>query len=170
MFYRRLLFLQNDNTEEKTASVTQFIAQQVALLCQCQYSSSFIVSSQLLCTAKNDVVYQAKFLPSDNKTALEIRNITQLWILTKPIITVGDQFYHVDPYCTIIVNELGMTSCGSSSSTEAPSSNQKPFLGLSVIELASISGGGAMLVLVIVLVICLVACCVRKKSKSYNVR
>jgi hypothetical protein len=168
VFYRRLLFLQNDNIEEKTANVTQFLAQQVAELCQCQYSSSFIVSSQLLCTAKNDVVYQAKFLPSDNKTALEIRNITQLWIQTKPIITIGDQFYHVDPYCSIIVNELGMTSCGS---TEALSPNQKSFLGLSAIELASVSGGGAMLVLVIVLVIVLVACCVSKrKSKSYNGR
>ena len=145
----------------------------MAQLCQCRYSSRFIVSSQLLCTAKNDVtiVYQAKFLPSDSKTALEIRNTTHLWILTKPIIIVDNQFYHVDPYCSIIVNELGMTSCGSSSSTEALLPNDKPFLGLSVIELASISGGGAMLVLVVILVIFLVLCCVsKKKSKSYHVR
>ena len=145
----------------------------MAQLCQCRYSSRFIVSSQLLCIAKNDVtiVYQAKFLPSDSKTALELRNTTHLWILTKPIITVDNQFYHVDPYCPIIVNELGVTSCGSSSSTEALLPDNKLSLGLSVIELASISGGGAMLVLVVILVIFLVLCCVsKKKSKSYHVR
>ena len=116
------------------------------------------------------IIYQAKYLPSDSKTALEIRNITHLWILTKPIITVDDQFYHVDPYCSIIVNELGVTSCGSSSSTEALLPSDKPSLGLSVIELASISGVGAILMFVIVLVIFLVLCCVMKRSKSHNVR
>ena len=142
----------------------------MAQLYQCQYSSSFIVNSQLLCTAKNDVVYQAKFLPSINKTALEIRNATQLWILTNPIIIIDGQVYELDPYCSIIVNELGVTSCGSSSSTEALLPSEKPSLGLSVIELASISGGGAILVLVIMLVIFLVLCYVMKKSKSHNVR
>ena len=145
----------------------------MAQFCQCRYSSSFIVSSQLLCTAKNDVtiVYQAKFLPSDSKTALEIRNTTHLWILTKLIITVDDEFYHVDPYCPIIVNELGMTSCGSSSSTEALLPNDKPPHGVSVIAMASISGVGAMLVFIVVFVIFLVVCCVsKKKSKSYHVR
>ena len=124
-----------------------------------------------MCTAENDVVYQAKFLPSYSKTALEIRNTTHIWILTKPIIAIDEQFYHVDPYCSIIVNELGNTSCGLSPSTEATLQNQKLFLGMSVIELASITGVGAMLVLVIVLVIFLVLCCVykRKKAKSYNV-
>ena len=120
-----------------------------------------------MCTAKNNVVYQAKFLPSVTNTALEIRNITQLWILTNPIIIIDEQVYEVDPYCPIIVNELGITSCGS---TEALLPNEKPSLGLSVIELASISGVGAMLVLFIVLVIFLVLCCVMKKSKSHNVR
>jgi hypothetical protein len=85
---------------------------------------------------------------------------------------IDEEFYHIDPYCSIIVNELGMTSCGSSSSTEALLPDpQKAFLGLSVIELASVSGGGAMLVLVTILVTSLVACCISKrKSKSYNVR
>ena len=104
--------------------------------------------------------------------ALEIRNTTHLWILTKPIIVIDEQFYQVDPYCSIIVNQLGSTSCGSSPSTEATLQSQKLFLGMSVIELASIIGVGAMLVLVIVLVIFLVSCCVykRMKAKSYNVR
>ena len=69
------------------------------------------------------------------------------------------------------MNKLGVTSCGSSSSTEALLSDDKPSLGVSVIESASISGVGAMLVLVVVLVIFLVLYYVSKrKSKSYNVR
>ena len=120
-----------------------------------------------MCTAENEVVYQAKFLPSYSRMALEICNTTHLWILTKPIIAIDEQFYQVDPYCSMIVNELGSTSHGSSPSTEATL-----FLGMSVIELASITGVGTMLVLVIVLVIFLVSYCVykRKVVKSYNVR
>ena len=84
---------------------------------------------------------------------------------------IDEQFYRVDPYCSIIVNELGMTSCDSNPSTEALSTNQKPSFGGRVIELASTIGAGVLLVLVIVLVVILVACCAsKKKTKSYNVR
>ena len=73
----------------------------------------------------------------------------------------------MDPYCSIIVEELGMTSCDSNPSTEALLTNQKPSFGESVIELVSVIGAGVLLVLVIVLVIILVLCCVcRRKSKS----
>ena len=163
--------LQSIRIQDKTASISQLIAHQVAQVCQCQYPNTFIVDSQLLCTTKNGMVYQANFLPSDSKTALEIRNITQRWILSQPLILIDEQFYRVDPYCSIIVNELGMTSCDSNPSTEALSTNQKPSFGGRVIELASTIGAGVLLVLVIVLVVILVACCAsKKKTKSYNVR
>ena len=153
------------------ASIAQFIAQRIAELCQCRYSNRFIVGGLLLCTEKNNVVYQAKFLPSDTKTALEIRNITQRWILTKPIIVIDEVFYHVDPYCSIIAKELGSTSCGESRSTEASNQNPSLAIGVSVIELSSIAGVGAMLVFIIVLVILLVLCCVsRRMTKRYDVR
>ena len=124
-----------------------------------------------MCTAKNGVVHQAKFLPSDSKTALEIRNTTQLWILTKPIIAIDEQFYRVDPYCSVIVEELGVTSCDSNPTTETLLPDQNPSFGKSIIELVSVIGAGVLLVLVIVMAVILVLCCVcRRKSKRYDVR
>ena len=76
----------------------------------------------------------------------------------------------MDQYCSIIVEELGMTSCDSNPSTEALSTNQKPSFGTSVTELASVIGAGILLVLVIMVVVILVICCAsKKKTKSYNV-
>ena len=61
--------------------------------------------------------------------------------------------------------------CGSSSSTEATLQNQKLFLGMNLIEFASITGAGAMLVFVIALVVILALCCAcKRKAKSYNIR
>ena len=151
--------------------MSQFIAQRLAQLCQCQYSSSSIVNSRLLCTAKNDAVYQAKLLPSDTKTALEIRNMTQQWILTKPIIAINERFYQVDPYCSIIVKELGMSSCDSVPSTEALLPEQNASFGKDIIELVGVIVAGILLVVVITMAVILVLCCVcRKKSKSYDIR
>ena len=143
----------------------------MAQLCQCRYSSSFIVSSQLLCTAKNNVVYQAKFLPSITETALEIRNTTQLWILTRPLITIDEKFYRVDPYCSIIIKELGMTSCDLNPSTEALLPDQNSSFGKDVVELVAVIVAGVLLVAVIILIVCLVLCCAcRRKSKKYDIR
>ena len=108
--------LQEENAVRKTSDIAQFISQQVAQLCQCQYSDSFIVDGRLFCTTKNNVIYQAKLLSTDGKTALEIRNITQLWVLTKPIITIEEKFYQLDPFCSVVVKELGVTSCETASS------------------------------------------------------
>ena len=153
--------------------MSQFIAQRLAQLCQCQYLSSSIVNSRLLCTAKNDALYQAKLLPSDTKSALEIRNMTQQWILTKPIIAINEQFYRVDPYCSVIVKELGMSSCDSVPSTEALSllPEQNASFGKDIIELVGVIVAGILLVVVITMAVILVLCCVcRKKSKSYDIR
>ena len=143
----------------------------MAQLCQCRYSSRFIISSQLLCTTKNNIVYQAKFLPSVSKTSLEIRNTTQLWILTKPLIAIDEEFYRVDPYCSIIIKELGMTSCDLNPSTEALLPDQNSSFGKGVVELVAVIVAGVLLAVVIILTISLVLRCVcRRKSKSYDVR
>ena len=159
--------LQGENAVKKISDIARFISQQIAQLCQCQYSGSFIVDGQLFCTTKNNVIYQAKLLSTDGKTALEIRNITQLWVLSKPIVTIEEKFYQLDPFCSVVVKELGVTSCDSVSSTESLSELQS----FTTIELASVIGTGVMLLLVIVLIVALVCCCVcKKKSKHYDVR
>ena len=123
-----------------------------------------------MCTANDDVVYQAEFLPSVTKTALEIRNTTQLWILTKPIIAIDEEFYQVDPFCSIIVQELGTTSCDSNLSTEARLPDQNPSFGKSVVELVAVIVAGVLLAVVIILTIILVVYCVckRKNNSEYD--
>ena len=120
-----------------------------------------------MCTANDDVVYQAKFLPSVAKTALEIRNTTQLWILTKPIIAIDEKLYQVDPSCSVVVQQLGMTSCDSNPSTEARLPDQNPSFGKSVVELVAVIGAGVLLAVVIMLTIILILCCIcRRNSKK----
>ena len=121
-----------------------------------------------MCTANDDVVYQATFLPSVTKTALEIRNTTQLWILTKPIIAIDEEFYQVDPACSIIVQELGMTLCDSNPATEMRLPDQNPSFGKGVVELIAVIGAGVLLAVVIILTIILVLCCVYIRWKKSN--
>ena len=129
-------------------------------LCQCQFSSSYITDSQMFCTVKDAVIYQAQLLPTDNKTAFEIRNTTQLWILSKPVLVIEQRPYQVDPYCSVVVKELGTTTCDT---TEALSTSRP---AVSTIELVSVIGTGVMLILVITLIIILVVCCWSNKVRD----
>ena len=160
------IIIQNENPERKTSSIAQFLAQQIAQLCQCQYSNNYITDAQFLCTAKDDVIYQAVLLSTDDKTAFEIRNNTQQWILSKPVLMIEQQYYEVDPYCSVVVNELGTTTC------DAPQALSKSSSAVSPIELGSTVGAGVMLILIITLIFILLCCCCRnkKKSKSVNIR
>ena len=160
--------MQKEKVTQKTTTIAQFVAQQIAQWCQCQYSSSFITDSQLFCTTNNNVVYQGQLLPTDNKTALEIRNITQLWVLRKPVIMMDGQSYQLHSNCSVVVKELGVTSCGTGGYNVTLPTSQP---AVSMIELVSVVGTGVMLLLVIALVISLILCCVcKKKSKSFDVR
>ena len=77
---------------------------------------------------------------------------------------VEQQFYKVDPYCSVVVKELGTTTCDT---TEALSTSSS---GVSLIELLSVVGTGLMLILVIALIfILLCCCCTKKKKKSKSV-
>ena len=102
----------------KMLTIAQFIAQQVEQGCQCQYSGNYIINGQLFCTSKNSAMYLAQLTPTDNKTALEIWNILQQWVLSGPAIIINSLSYKVDPSCSIEVKELGVTSCNSASESD----------------------------------------------------
>ena len=127
-------YLQVENPSDKVSTIAQFIAQQIEQGCQCQYSANFIVNGQLFCTSNNRAIYQAQLIPTDNKTALEVRNITQQWVHSGPTITISGLSYKVDLNCSTIVNELGVTSCYSDAVSESQpnSKNQLPAITISV--------------------------------------
>lgn len=79
---------------------------------------------------------------------------------------IEQRFYKVDPYCSVVVKELGTTTCDTTDQ-EALSTNSS---GVSLIELLSVIGIGLMLILVIALIFILVCCCcTKKKEKSKSV-
>lgn len=93
------------------STIAQFIAQQIVQGCQCQYSANFIINGQIFCASENSVIYQAQLTSTDDKTALEVHNITQQWVLSGPTVTVCGISFKVDPNCSIVMNELGVASC-----------------------------------------------------------
>ena len=113
--------------------------------CQCQYSANFIVNGQLFCASKNSAIYQAQLIPADNKTALEVRNITQQWVHSGPTITISGLSYKVDPNCSTVVNELGVTSCYSGVVSESQPNSDNQLLVITI----SISLIGVMLLVCI---------------------
>ena len=130
--------------------------------CQCQYSSSFIVDYQLVCTANDhDIILQAELLPTDSKTALEIYNVIQEWVLSNPIITINNSSYQVDSKCPIEVKELGVTSC----STQQQQQADNRLLAVTTSAFVTVVG-----VLFIVLIILLLCCIRKKKSKSTDMK
>ena len=125
--------LQLKNPIMKTSNIAQYIARQIAQRCQCQYSGSFIVNGELSCTTGNDVIYQAQLLSTEGKTALEIRNITQQWVLSRPAIIIDSLSYQVDSDCSTVITELGVTSCDDVSESKAQ--DQLPLISASVVAI-----------------------------------
>ena len=81
-------------------------------MCNCEYSENFIDSGQFFCgSSKKEIIYQAQLLTTDGKTAEEIRNVTQKWVLTKPFITISGQRHQLDPYCSVVIERIGDISC-----------------------------------------------------------
>ena len=110
--------LQEGNPIGKATDIAQAISEHVAQMCDCEYSENFIDSGQFFCSSsKKEIIYQAQFLTTDGKTVEEIRNITQKWVHTKPIVTISGQHHQLDPYCSVVIQEIGDLSCDPTVST-----------------------------------------------------
>ena len=149
----------------KVSTIAQFIAHQIEQGCQCQYSANFIINGQLFCASKNSAMYLAQLTPIDNKTALEIWKILQQWVLSGPAITINSLSYKVDPSCSIVVNELEVTSCNIDITSESQPNNHLP-----VIIVAVTLSLGMMLIICVGSVIFTLYFLHRRKSKSHSVR
>ena len=149
----------------KILTIAQFIAHQIEQGCQCQYSANFIINGQLFFASKNSAMYLAQLIPTDNKTALEIWNILQQWVLSGPAITINSLSYKVDPSCSIVVNDLEVTSC----SIIDIMSESQPNNHLPVIIVAVTLSLGMMLIICVGSVIFTLYCLYRRKSKSHSV-
>ena len=112
-------------------------------MCNCQYSEDFIDGGQFFCpSSRKQIIYQAILLKTSGKTAEEIRNTTQVWVLMKPVLTVSGKSYQLDPYCSVVIRDVGDTSCDVISH-DAESSNNEIIYGIS---------GGILLIVAVVII------------------
>ena len=156
--------MQGENSNEKAHEIALFVSNQVANICSCNYSWNFIDWRQtLFCSnISNKIIFQAILPPNDGKTSEMIRLIIQQWVLQKPVITVAGKSYQLDANCSVVIKEIGDTSCNKLTQL-APSTN------LDILLLSySIGGGGSVLISVMLLVLTVACCIKRKKSKSKN--
>ena len=170
------LYIQRENSTGKMSDIANSVTEQIVQKCQCHYVSSFIVDGQLLCdAAKNELSYQAQFLKTDRITSEKVRNLTQEWVLSRPLISLNGAHYQVDPSCSVVVETLGSISCDAlflptTGSPEPDSATYTPYAP-SPFELASIIGVGVIIVLLTIVVICLVTFfVVRRRSRNYKLK
>ena len=104
--------IQKGTRTGKVTDVARTISEQIDQMCNCEYSENFIDNGQFFCgSSKKEIIYQAQLLTTEGKTAEEIRNITQKWVLTKPFITINGLRHQLDPYCSVVIERIGDLSC-----------------------------------------------------------
>ena len=112
MIYDSFYIYQKENAMGKAVDIDMAISDNISQTCDCEYSNYFITNGRLLCgNSKKEIIYQALLLTTDGKTAEEIRTLLQEWVLTKPFITVNKVHHQLDPYCSVVIHEIGDLSC-----------------------------------------------------------
>ena len=158
--------IQKENLIGKATDIAQAISEQIAQICNCEYSENFINNGKFFCSSsKKEIIYQARLLTTDGKTAEEIRNLTQTWVLTKPFVNISDQRHQLDPYCSVVIQEIGDLSCDPTVPTVLSSSVKSRTRG----HLVAYSVG-ILLLLGIIIVTILVAFYAVKKHRSKKVK
>ena len=101
----------------------------------------------------------------EGKTAKEIRNLTQEWAFSKPRVSIANTMYPLDPYCSVVVEELGETGCDAVSptpSSETATSTPR----FTVLEIVSVAVM-VFLFLVVVASLAVICCLIVKMTKRY---
>ena len=161
------MYIQGENYTRIASDIANTITQQITARCQCPYTSSFIVDDRFICDDnQNELIYQGQFLGTSRRTSDEILGLVQDWVLTQPTVLINSQPYMLDSSCSVTVNNLGTSSCGSST-TAIPTANATPRTP-STYELAAIAGVGLILLLIVIVVICLTVYIVARRSKKKN--
>ena len=120
-------------------------------LCQCQYNTSYIVNHNLLCSDDESwVIYQGQLLTTEGNSAEEIRNLTQEWVLTRPIIRIENKPHQLDSYCSVVVEKLGEIMCDAIAPTETDTIDGSS--SLTLLELISV------IIMAILVVVVLTTC------------
>ena len=153
------------NSVLKLSDISTAISNAITQQCQCQYMTSFITNTRLMCSDdESEVIFQGEFVTTDSKTAEEVRNLTQDWVLNKPLVGIGNAMYQLNPYCSVVVDELGEMSCSALSPTEPePSTTSEP-PRFTLLEITSVAVM-ALLFIVVVASILVICCLIVRNHK-----
>lgn len=159
---------QTTNVDQKIADIEEAIAGYILDNCNCNiFSTQYITQGRFHC-GKNlaEFIFQAYVLSTAEKTSLQFREeLIQKWVNEKPIVTVVDVSYQVDPYCKVELMELGSAFCVSENPTVAASQRNATKTPFDLaIEITAGVGGGALLFIIIATAACIACCCCSRKS------
>ena len=157
--------IQRENPTSKMSAITNATTEQLSEQCQCSYTGSHIVSSQLFCD-NNKLIYQAKFLETSGKTLNEISTLIQKWVLSQPFISINSKPYELDSSCSVFVDAPGISTCALQSTTASTLIPQATLRPPSPLELAAVVGVGIILLLLAIVVIGLVTFFIRRSRKN----
>lgn len=156
-----------ENPTSKVSAIENSVTEQLSEQCQCSYTGSHIVSSQIFCD-DNKLIYQAEFLETSRKTLDEIRTLIQKWVLSQPVISINSKPFELDSSCSVVVDTPGISSCALQPTTGSTLIPQATLSPPSPLEMAAVVGVGIILLLLALVVIGLVTFFIirsRRKSK-----
>lgn len=134
-------------------------------VCNCSYSVNFIIDGQFLCFSSNELVYQGQFLTTNSKNAEEVRNLTQAWVLKKPMIKIANRSFQIDPFCSVTLITIGDSYCDAVESTAVIN-------GLDSTKIPVSAGVGVILIVILLTVVIVItstmAGCYIIKRKKIN--
>lgn len=163
-----LNIMQISNTTDKIADLTDGISKAIVDMCQCLYISNFIVDSRLFCSVdKSKITYQALLLTTDGKTAEEVRNLTQEWVLTEPAVNIQDKMYQLDSYCSVVIDEIGVIACDPISPTKPASDNSATTVDYTGREVAFIFIMALLLLIIVGIAVTITTYFIMKRRKLH---
>ena len=117
------------------------------------------------------MVYQGQLLTTDGKTAEDVRNLTQEWVLNKPFIRVSDQSYQLNAYCSVIIDKVGESVCDAISPTEPTLKSEKnTYTGFTIRETSFIVVMILLVLGIVAFAVCATAYFIKRKSKMRRLK
>lgn len=142
-------------------------------MCDCHFFENFTDGQKLLCNYSvnpKQFIFQAILQSINGKTAEELQKEIEKWVLTEPFVTIAGKSYQVNPECSVVIQEIGDTSCHLKLPSQLESSADSRGNNLYTTLIIGIGSClGVLLVLFFIgITICIITCILRKKKKTEN--
>ena len=114
------MFDQNDNPSEKSQDIISHITSLLIEQCHCKIDMNTAIKNggfQCFANSPEIVTYRAQIQGTSEVAALDLVQILQQWVSTKPSINIKAQILNVKSSCPVLIASLREEECGSSTIT-----------------------------------------------------